>query len=311
MTGLRVAVVGAGRMGRLHLDACRRVPGMTAVAVVDPAARAREEAGRGEVSVYAAPDELLSAGGVDAVVIAAPSDLHRELVSVVARAGLPMLCEKPCGVTSADARAGASAAREAGVVLQIGYWRRFVPGLVELRARIAAGELGDISLVSCHQWDRNPPSQQFRAHSGGIIVDMGVHEFDQMRWLTGQEIERIVALPSGLATDLPEDPDGAAVAIRLSAGTLGFASLGRRFPRPDSCWLEVIGTAGHVHDRFMWAEQGDRVFRDALDAQLAAFAAAVAGEGQRGAGGDDAVAALAAAEHATAALVDPTGGEAG
>ncbi|MGZ4482593.1 MAG: Gfo/Idh/MocA family protein [Gaiellales bacterium] len=308
MTELRVAIVGAGRMGQLHLDACRRVPGMAAVAVVDPSERVRHELGQGELRVHADPHELLSAGGVDAVVIAAPSDLHRELVATFAGAVLPMLCEKPCGVSVDDARAGAATARRAGVCLQIGYWRRFVPGLVDLRARIAAGELGDISLVSCHQWDHDPPPAEFRAHSGGIAVDMGVHEFDQMRWLTGQDIERIVALPSQPDPDSPGDPDSAVMAIRLSGGALGFASLGRRFPRPDSCWLEVVGTDGHVQDRFMWAERGDRVFRQALEAQLAAFAAAVADGCRRGADGDDAVAALAAAERATAALIDPAVG---
>src|SRR5205823_3197017 len=104
-----------------------------------------------------------------------------------AAAGISVLCEKPLGVRAADAEAAARAAEDAGIVLQVGYWRRFVPELRSLRERIAAGELGEINQLACMQWDQEPPTSQFRSHSGGIAIDMGVHEFDQTRWLVGQE----------------------------------------------------------------------------------------------------------------------------
>ena len=78
--------------------------------------------------------------------------------------------------------------------LQVAYWRRFIPGLRRLHDRIAAGEFGVIHLVTCYQWDEQPPSAAFRAHSGGIAIDMGVHEFDQLRWLTGQDISGLAAV---------------------------------------------------------------------------------------------------------------------
>src|ERR671935_154730 len=90
------------------------------------------------------------------------------------------------GARQALAAEAARAARDAGVLLQVGYWRRFVPELVALRARIAAGELGEISLVRSWQWDGSPPHREFRVRSGGIIVDMGGHELDQTPWVTGQ-----------------------------------------------------------------------------------------------------------------------------
>jgi myo-inositol 2-dehydrogenase / D-chiro-inositol 1-dehydrogenase len=292
---LRVAVVGAGRMGRVHLAALARAPSLEAVAVVDPVPEARAATG---LPGYAAVEELLGAGGFDAALIVAPSDRHPQLVSAFADAGVPMLCEKPCGVTPEQARAAAAAADAAGVLLQVGYWRRFVPDLVALRERIAAGGLGDVFLVSCWQWDEHPPAEAFRRHSGGIAVDMGVHELDCIRWLLGQEIERVAALAAGVtaAPPVPGDPDCLQVLAGLSGGAVATVSLGRRFPPGDCCWLEAMGTEGYARSEFMWGAAGERVFQDALVAQAEAFAAAVRGERpQQGASAHDAEQALAAA----------------
>jgi myo-inositol 2-dehydrogenase / D-chiro-inositol 1-dehydrogenase len=298
---LRVAVVGAGRMGRAHLGALARAPSLEAVAVVEPAQAARAAT---RLRGFATVGELLEAGGCEAAVIAAPSDRHRELVAAFAGAGIPVLCEKPCGVRPQDARAAAEAARAAGVVLQVGYWRRFVPELVGLRERIAAGELGQVCALSCWQWDERPPPAEFRRHSGGIAIDMGVHELDCIRWLLGQEIERVAGMAATVAYGerVPGDPDTAEVVAALSGGAVATVSLGRRFVHGDCCWIEAFGTAGHARCAYMWGAAGERVFQDALVAQAEAFAAAVRGAPQAGASAEDAERALAAAGRVAAAL---------
>jgi myo-inositol 2-dehydrogenase / D-chiro-inositol 1-dehydrogenase len=249
---------------------------------------------------FATLAELLDDGGFDGVLIAAPTDRHVELVEAFALAGIPVLCEKPVGLAAADAIAAAAAVKRAGIVFQVGYWRRFVPALRALREQIGTGELGDIVQISCLQWDAEPPSAQFRAHSGGIAVDMGVHEFDQARWLTGQDVASVTAM----AGDRPDaDPDVAAIVARLTGGTVLIASLGRFFPEGDCCWVEVFGTKGYQRIPFLWGAQGDEVFHAALIAQAEAFAAAVrGGEEEGGAGVADAVAAITAAELARDAL---------
>ena len=151
-------------------------------------------------------------------------------------AGLPVFCEKPCGLSADQAGRAAAAAAAAGLPLQVGYYRRFLPELVALRQRIAAGRLGELSLVVLNQWDEHPPSAEFERRSGGIVVDMGVHEIDQLRWLTGQEVVQVAAL-----TPAPGDQSSAVISLRLSGGTLAAITLGRRFPHPDSCWMEVVG----------------------------------------------------------------------
>jgi myo-inositol 2-dehydrogenase/D-chiro-inositol 1-dehydrogenase len=301
---VRLAVIGAGRMGSVHLDALGNARVAQAVAVVEPHAPAREAAAARGLPTHADIDGLLDAGGFDAVLIAAPSDLHVGLVERFTAARIPVLCEKPCGLRAEGARAAAAAAAAAGVLLQVGYWRRFVPSLVALRERLQAGKLGEVSRVACWQWDAEPPPDSFRARSGGIAIDMGVHELDQTRWLTGQEIDELEAAPASVASAPPVDgdPDSVEAIARLSGGSVAAISLGRRFAHGDCCWVEVMGTLGFERVEFMWGAAGEDVFRDAMTAQADAFAEAVLGGPVRGASADDAVAALDAAERMGAAI---------
>jgi myo-inositol 2-dehydrogenase/D-chiro-inositol 1-dehydrogenase len=291
---LRIAIIGAGRMGRTHLAALARSHRAVAAAVVDPDEAARA---RARVPTFATVDDLLAAGGFDAALIAAPTDLHLELIRRLAAAGVPILCEKPCGLTPEDAGAAAAA----GVLLQVGYWRRFVPELIALRERIRSGALGTPSLLICHQWDELPPPPGFRARSGGIAVDMAVHEIDQARWLLGQEFGEVWAV-GGAPGD---DPDTAVAGGRLSGGAVATLTLGRRFPPDDSCWCELFASGGYARVEFMTGAGAQDAFLSALAAQADAFADAVAGGERLGATGADAVAALRVAEQIDAALTRP------
>jgi myo-inositol 2-dehydrogenase / D-chiro-inositol 1-dehydrogenase len=271
----RLGLVGAGRMGRVHLRALSGSDAVRMVAVAEPSEAAR--AALRDVASHADVAAMLSAGGLDGVLIAAPSTLHLSLVKQIAAAGLPILCEKPCGITADQAREAAATAERHNVKLQVAYWRRFVPALQRLRQRIANGEFGALYFVACHQWDGEPPSAQFKTGSGGIFVDMGVHEFDQIRWLTAE-------------------PESAHVLCTLSGGSTALVSLGQRFRIGDVCRVEAFGTRDAEDCRFLWPPDGEPVFLDALRRQAEAFAAWVRGGPAAGASAADAVAALAAAE---------------
>ena len=305
----RLGLIGAGRMGRTHLRAfagSERV-GVTAIAEVsEQARRAVESSG---AALYPGIGPMLDGAAVDGVLITAPSDQHGRIVSEVAAHGLPILCEKPCGVTAAQARAAVAAATAAGVPFQVAYWRRYVPALRRLRERIAAGELGTVHLVTCYQWDLEPPPAAFRAHSGGILIDMGVHEFDQLRWLTGQDITALSAVasgpvPGGLGDppDQAPDVDGAQVIAQLSGGGTGFISLGRYHPAGDMARAEVFGTRATVRCDFLDPAEGGRAQLEAVRLQAESFAAFARGGSCGGATGPDAVAAMEAAEQAGAAM---------
>ncbi len=301
---LRFGLIGAGRMGRAHLRALAEAPGVETAAVVEPLEGVRDELRARGVRTFAQVEQLLEAGDVDAAIVAAPTDLHLELVGTLAGAGLPVLCEKPCGLRSDETGEAVRLAADAGIVLQIGYWRRFVPALVDLRERVAAGALGEPAQIWSWQWDERPPSRAFRARSGGILLDMGVHEFDQIRWLTGQEFSDISALAAGVTSDtpVPGDPESVAAVAELSGGAVATVSLGWRLSVGEGCWVEIVGMDGHAREVFVWGDEGPGVIHAAVVAQLEAFAAAVRGAPQQGATGEDALRAIETAERAAQSL---------
>jgi myo-inositol 2-dehydrogenase/D-chiro-inositol 1-dehydrogenase len=294
-------------MGRNHLRAIQDSEQVRVVAIAEPADAARTSLRSTGVPLHADLESMLDAGGLDGVLVCVPSTMHLDTVRRLVAAGLPILCEKPVGVTAEQAREATRLAAGSSLPLQVGFWRRFVPMLQKLRERIGAGELGDVYLVACYQWDGAPPGDKFRTHSGGIFVDMGVHEFDQTRWLTGQEFGAITALASGVAAEpWPGDPESAQALCDLSGGSSAIVSLGRRFPLGDVCKVEVFGTRDAEECRFLWPPTADHTFFKALRVQAESFAAHVGGRELEGAGGEDAAAALAAAELA-ATLLDRRG----
>lgn len=304
MAEFRLGLIGAGRMGRTHLRALAGSDAVRVVAVAEPSEPARAAVERDAIAVHPDVAAMLQSGGLDGVLVAAPSTLHLSLVAQLSDAGLPILCEKPCGIAAQQAREAASIAECHTVKLQVAYWRRFVPALQRLRRRIAHGEMGALYFLACYQWDGEPPPPQFRSSSGGIFVDMGVHEFDQIRWLSGQEFSGIAPAVASVSADPPAtgDAESAQALCTLSGGSTALVSLGRRFPLGDVCRVEVFGTRDAEDCRFLRPPDGEQVFMQALRRQAESFAAWVRGGEAEGATAADAVAALQAAERASVAL---------
>src|SRR6516225_4522157 len=301
MATFRMGLVGVGRMGRTHMRALADSDVLRVVAVADPLEQARAAAEAPGIAVHADLAGMLRAGGLDGVLIASSSDTHLAGIGELAAAGIPILCEKPCGLTSRQGQEAAALAAAAKVPLQVAYWRRFVPSLKKLKTRIVAGELGDLYLAACYQWDEQPPPASFRSRSGGIFMDMAVHEFDQIRWLSGQEISELHAMAAGTLSAPPVagDAESAQVLCALSGGATGIVSLGRRFPLGDVCKAEVFGTKSAEECRFLWPPAAEQAFLDALRLQAESFVRWVGGAPAEGASALDAVAALEAAERAS------------
>lgn len=306
----RFGLIGAGRMGRTHLRALARSTTVEVTAVVEPVAAARAAMAETGRAVFEDVVQLLAAGGIDGVLIAAPTPRHIDIVTQVATAGLPILCEKPCGLSSEGIRQAQVAVDRHGVPFQVAYWRRYVPALQALRQRIERGELGDVHLFASSQWDNQPPSATFRSDSGGIFRDMGVHEFDQVRWLSGQDFGELSAVPGPPGAD-SHDVDSAQLIARLSGGASAIVSLGRYFPGGDMARIEVFGTRDAVRCDFLDPKDGEQAQLDALVRQAEGFAAFAKGGPLTGASIDDAIAALQAAERASAAILRPTAAGAG
>jgi len=292
-------------MGSTHARALAGHRGIEITAVVEPSAGAIAWL-KTQTPRYRQVDELLARERPDGALVAVPTRAHVEVASRLLAAGVPVLCEKPLGLTAADAERLAGRARDAGVALCVGYWRRFVPELRKLRHRIISGELGEIQVILCAQWDEYPPPAAFRdpAASGGILVDMGVHEWDQIRWLTGQDVVEARGFASPVRTHPPVsgDPESVSVVARLSGGATAVVTLVRRHPPGEVVRLEVVGTQGAVRLEPIAPPDGDERLRVALQAQLEDFASVACGAPGHGATPADAVAALATAERVATAL---------
>jgi myo-inositol 2-dehydrogenase/D-chiro-inositol 1-dehydrogenase len=303
MAVFRLGLIGAGRMGRTHMRALTDSESVRVAAVAEPSAQRRQLCAGSDLRLHGTAEAMLDAGGIDGVLIAAPTKGHLGLVEQTLARGLPVLCEKPCGASPEEAGRAAALAGAAGRPLQIAYWRRFVPVLRRLRERIAAGAFGDIYLITCYQWDGEAPPASFRVAGGGIFVDMGVHEFDQLRWLTGQDVTELHAVPADVsANPVAGEAESAQVLCRLSGGSNGFVSLGRRFPEGDVCWAQIFGTRHAEKIRFLWPPDAERIFLRALRDQAESFARYAIGGPREGAEAADAVAALQVAQTASRVL---------
>ena len=231
MSRLRVAVVGAGRAGAVHAanltDYAARAE---VVAIVDERAKAAAELAARVGGALACPslDEAFERGSPDAVVVSTPTFTHRELVVAAASAGKHVFCEKPMALSIAECDAMIEAAETAGVVLQIGFMRRFQPEFVEARRRIEAGDLGEPMVIkSLTRGPGLPPPWAWDiAKSNGMLAEVNSHDFDSVRWLTGSDIERVyaeVAHHKGRDRGVDADDfyDSAVVALRFASGAIG------------------------------------------------------------------------------------------
>jgi myo-inositol 2-dehydrogenase / D-chiro-inositol 1-dehydrogenase len=192
---LRVGVIGVGRIGRMHADLlARRVPGTAVAAVYDADAdTARAIGGALGVPVADSVDEMLGAPEVDAVAICTNTDTHAELIVAAARAGKPIFCEKPVSLDLAEVDRALAAVDEAGIPFQIGFNRRFDPAHASVHEAVASGRLGDPQLVRITSRDPAPPSIEYVRSSGGIFLDMTIHDFDMARYVTGSEVAEVFA----------------------------------------------------------------------------------------------------------------------
>jgi myo-inositol 2-dehydrogenase/D-chiro-inositol 1-dehydrogenase len=276
-------------MGQTHLAAVKDSDTVAVTAIVEPRPEVAAALTADGYVVHASIGDLLAGGGVDGFLVATPSGFHVDVIRQLAPAGLPILSEKPCGLTVGDASAVKAIVENAGVRLQIGYWRRFVPAMTELKKDIESGRFGRLLFVHASQWDYRPPAAEFRNGSGGILTDMGVHEIDVIHWLTGEVPSAITGNIMMSTTPGVVDEDSAVFSLVLPSGTLGIATLGRFYPEADFVGIEVMGEEDHVRIDVLLGVDGEVTQMAALRAQAEAFAA---GGVPHGATIDDAVTAL-------------------
>jgi myo-inositol 2-dehydrogenase / D-chiro-inositol 1-dehydrogenase len=309
-----VALVGSGRMGAFHGETlARRLPGARLAAVADPAPRVAERlAGAlGAERAYADPAEAFADPAVEAVVIAAPARFHAGLVVAAAEAGKAVFCEKPMALTLADADRAIAAARAAGVVLQVGFNRRFAPDWAAARALLEDGRLGTPRLL--RSVTRDPGGfDPSRVPPDTIFNETLIHDFDALRFLNpGAEAVEVYATADALVEPDWRDRgllDTAVVVVRFDNGAVGVAEACFEAAYGYDVRGEVLGSGGMAtmgdgrrtgmvfsgaSGRTVETARSDQeLLAGAYVAELAAFAAAVRAGTPPPVGGEDARAAL-------------------
>jgi myo-inositol 2-dehydrogenase / D-chiro-inositol 1-dehydrogenase len=299
----RFGLIGGGRMGRTHLRGLEASTEVAVVAVAEPVEAAAAPLREQGLLVYPTADEMFDDSELDGVLIAVPTPQHIDTTRRSLEAGRPVLCEKPFGLVPDEARAVGKLASEHGLALQIAYWRRFVPQLTTLRSDLVDGKYGDVHFLVCSQWDEAPPPLSFRHDSGGIYIDMGVHEIDQTLWLLGQDFGDVKTqvFPTTEDPGAQNDVDSAQALVMLSGGTSTVISLGRFYEGGDIVSVELFGSKGHTRFDVVSPETGEEPQLHALKLQAEAFARHARGASQEGTSAEEAARVLEMAHGLTEA----------
>ena len=253
MARLNVGVVGVGRLGRVYVrDLAGRIPETRVVAVADPAADlAKQVAAEFDVAkAYADPLAMIDDPAVEAIVIVTPTHTHRELVIAAAGRGKPIFCEKPPALALDEIAEMKKAIEQSGVFFQMGFMRRFDPGYAAAKKQIDAGRIGMPLVFKATSRDPFRPSLEYAnpASSGGMLIDMGIHDFDLARWFMG-EVRTVAAIGATIAYPELEsvgDIDNAIASLTFSSGKLGVVDLTRSGIYGYDISTEILGLEGTI-----------------------------------------------------------------
>jgi inositol 2-dehydrogenase len=252
--GIKVGLIGAGRMGKVFANTLAfAVSEVDLVAVADPNPETLAEVASryhiaGKFSDY---HELLAQKDIEAVVIASPTGTHAEVVTAAAQAGKQIFCEKPLSQDLQACDSTIAAVKKAGVKLQMGFMRRFDPPYAAAKQKILDGVIGTPVMFKAASRDPRRTSLEFarRENSGGMIMDMGVHDFDLARWLMGSEVKRVHTEGACLAfPELKEvgDIDNAVINLRFANDAVGNIDISRNAVYGYDIRTEVMGTEGSL-----------------------------------------------------------------
>jgi myo-inositol 2-dehydrogenase / D-chiro-inositol 1-dehydrogenase len=297
-SALGVGVIGAGRIGSTHARLLAgEVPGARVAALNDARPEAAQALGA-ELGVPTLPtaDELLAAPDVNAVAICSSTDSHATLLLAAAEAGKPVFCEKPVSLDLEEMDRALGAIEDAGVPFQIGFNRRFDRSHASVREAVAAGTVGEPHLVRITSRDPEPPPLSYVFVSGGIFLDMTIHDFDMARFVTGSEVTEVFARGALRVQESyarAHDVDTAVVMLTHENGCLTVIDNSRQAAYGYDQRVEVLGSRGmaasenpFAHSGLVRTAEGTRFpvpqaffferYRESYVAQWTAFVEAVA-----------------------------------
>ncbi len=246
---IRIGVIGVGRIGSMHARlVAREVPGLALASVHDAEVALAERVARElGAAVASSAEALMTSHETDAIAICTSTDTHVDLLLAAVGTGKPVFLEKPVSLRLEEVDRALEAVEGSGLLVQVGFNRRFDPGHASVRGAIARGDVGELHLVRISSRDPGPPPLSYVRVSGGIFLDMTVHDFDMARFLTGSDVEEVYA--RGEVRVDPEigeagDLDTVVVTLRHADRTLTTIDNSRRAAYGFDQRLEAFGSAG-------------------------------------------------------------------
>jgi len=248
---LAIGLIGVGRLGRVYArDLAGRIAETRLVAVADPVGTlAQEVAAEFDVPrFYTDPQALIDDAAVEAIVIVSPTDTHRQLVIAAAQRGKPTFCEKPPALSLDEIAAMKEAIAKSGIFFQMGFMRRFDSGYAAAKKQIEGGRIGTPLVFKSTSRDPFRPSLEYAnpKSSGGMLIDMGIHDFDLARWFMG-DVKTVATIGATIA--YPElmtvgDIDNAVASLTFTSGKIGVVDLSRSGIYGYDIATEILGLEG-------------------------------------------------------------------
>lgn len=252
MNKITLGVIGAGRIGKLHTEnILYNVPYARVKSVADVYAdKVRDWAnGLGIKNVYSDYREILNDPEIDAVLICSSTDTHSTISIEAAKAGKHIFCEKPIDLNVDKIKQTLEEVKKAGVKLQVGFNRRYDHNFKAVRDAVAAGKIGDVHIVKITSRDPAPPPIEYVKVSGGIFLDMTIHDFDMARYLSGSEVTEVFASAAVLvdpAIGEQGDVDTAIITLKFANGAMGVIDNSRKAVYGYDQRVEVFGSKGSI-----------------------------------------------------------------
>ncbi len=246
---VKFALLGAGRIGKVHARAVTSNPDAKLVAVADAFEAAAKDLAKKHGCAVRTIDEIEKSKDVDAVVICTPTDTHADLIERFAKAGKAIFCEKPIDLSIKRVKACLATVEKTGAKLMVGFNRRFDPHFAAVKKAIDKGQIGVVEMVQIVSRDPGAPPAGYIKSSGGIFRDMTIHDFDMARFLLGEEPVRVMASASVLVD--PEigelgDYDSVSVILTTASGKHASISNSRRATYGYDQRIEVHGSKGAI-----------------------------------------------------------------
>jgi myo-inositol 2-dehydrogenase/D-chiro-inositol 1-dehydrogenase len=252
MKKLKIGVIGTGRIGKVHIATLvQSVPQAEVAAIADINRKSADEAAKsfGISLVSSSHSDIINNPEIEAVIICSSTDTHARYIVEASKAGKHIFCEKPVDLSIEVIKGAIDAASKAGVKLMVGFNRRFDPNFLKIKELVATGKIGDPHILKITSRDPAPPPAEYSAVSGGMFMDMTIHDFDMARYIVGSEVTEVYTNAAVLvdpAIGRAGDVDTAIITLTFENGAIGVIDNSRKAVYGYDQRAEIFGSKGMI-----------------------------------------------------------------